>query len=78
MNAASPICYVCEQSMEQRGKDPLAFICVNCDRAYRESQLMLAATIKQRETLLGRLIEIDEVRRIEGLICWTSNGEPIV
>lgn len=38
----------------QRGEDLTDYICVNCDRAYRESMKMLVATIGQRDEL-GKL-----------------------
>lgn len=45
----APTCYVCDQTMEQRGDNLKSFICVTCDRAYRESQKELAEmTISQR------------------------------
>lgn len=51
--AVNPTCWVCEQPMEQRGLDVRKYICVNCDRAYRESQKMLADTIKQRDDAIA-------------------------
>lgn len=58
-----PICYVCELPMEQRGDAPDHFICVNCDRAYRESQLMLKTTIEQREALSEDAKRMDWLER---------------
>lgn len=55
-----PICYVCELPMEQRGEN---FICVNCDRAYRESQLMLKTTIEQRDVLAKDAERMDWLER---------------
>lgn len=77
LRSIKPVCYVCEQLMEQRGEDATDFICVNCDRAYRESQKMLCETIRQRESLVERMLEIDEIRRRDGVTYWTGNGEPI-
>lgn len=67
----TPVCWVCDGQLIDKGDRK--FVCVNCDRAYRESQKMLTVALKERDAARmdyegGRASEEASVREANRLL----------